>query len=78
MTGTSPSPSPPKLAFLGLIMIGFARTAVEVSGFAPPKIAARTESTWSLQQIETDELARTTYSIYYTLRYTTIDLRLLF
>ena len=25
MTGTSPSPSPPKLAFLGLIMIGFAR-----------------------------------------------------
>ena len=76
MTGTSP----PKLAFLGLIMIGFARygEVVEVSGFAPPKIAARTESTWSLQQIETDELARTTYSIYYTLRYTTIDLRLLF
>jgi len=46
MTGT-----PPKLAFLGLIMIGFARTAVEVSGFAPPKIAAKTESTWSLQQV---------------------------
>ena len=39
MTGTSPSPSPPKLAFLGLIMIGFARygEVVEVSGFAPPK-----------------------------------------
>ena len=37
MTGTSPSP--PKLAFLGLIMIGFARygEVVEVSGFAPPK-----------------------------------------
>jgi len=34
--------------FLGLIMIGFARMVVEVSGFEPPKIAARTESTWSL------------------------------